>query len=87
MIPPEAPWDGKCNVWFASLEPTVSLRSSLVQFMIFVSWRQTIVAPVELIVCLTLSRLAGLFKPLTFQEKTVQMEHINTTGHLYLRKS
>ena len=84
MIPPEAPWDGRRTTWFASLEPTVSLRRSLVQFMIFVSCRQTIVAPVELIVCLTLARLAGLFNPLTFQEKTVQLEYIEkhaiTTG-------
>jgi hypothetical protein len=64
--------EGRKNTLFAISIPTVSTSRFRVQLLIFVSWKQTIVAPVAIIWFLTEALFAPSFKPLTFHQRRLQ---------------
>jgi hypothetical protein len=71
-MPPQTPTAGRDTALLAISAPTVSTRRLCVQLLIFVSCKQTTMAPEEMIWLLTDARFAPSFKPLTFQHIMLQ---------------
>ena len=76
MMPPEPPAAGRDTYCVARLGPSVSLRRVSFQTEISVSCRQTINAPEEVIRLRTLARFAAAFRPLMFQQSTLQSDDV-----------
>jgi hypothetical protein len=72
-IPPADPDAGSNAQLFSMSIPIVSISWVRVQFSIFVSWRQTIIAPDEIMKLRVLALLAPSLSPLTFQHRMLQL--------------